>query len=350
VLAGDIPDVVINWAGQFQKVIELGLAYDITEMVNKYKFDLKTIDPNIQKSIMTGTAGSGFEGLIGIGIYDNPFALFYNKALFDRRGIPYPTDNLYWDETITIAKRMSFTENGIKYYGLDPDSIGRAAFQLELPFADFTNHKAVFTSHWKESYQLWLDIRKASGSDTGAVARKGNLVAEFMKGEVAMMASGTHVLPQLETAEMSGLRWDVVSYPQNRKKPGYQQRTGGTVVSITKLSKHKDAAFQLIRVLLSPEVQTMISRNGKMAALKDRTIQNQYGADVKQLQGKNGAVFTKLKMSAVQPQNYLILNWSPVSSALNNALYDMLAGKDINTALREADEKTQKVIDEVRPK
>jgi multiple sugar transport system substrate-binding protein len=171
-----------------------------------------------------------------------------------------------------------------------------------------------------------------------------------MKGEVAMMASGTHLLPQLEVVEQNGLRWDVVSYPQNRKKPGYQHRTGGTVVSITKLSKNKDAAFQLVRVLLSPEVQTMISRNGKMAALKDRTIQNQYGADVKQLQGKNGAVFTKLKMSAVQPQNYLILNWSPVSSALNNALYDMLAGKDINTALREADEKTQKVIDEVRPK
>ncbi len=349
-LAGDIPDVVINWAGQFQKVIELGLAYDITEMVNKYKFDLKTIDPNIQKSIMTGTAGSGFEGLIGIGIYDNPFALFYNKALFDRRGIPYPTDNLYWDETITIAKRMSFTEGGVKYYGLDVEGVGRAAHQLELPFADFTNHKPVFSSHWKEVFQLWVDIRKAAGSDTGAVARKVNLNAEFMKGEVAMLASGTHLLPQLEVAEKNGLRWDVVSYPQNKKKPGYQTRNNNTAISITKLSKNKDAAFQLVRVLVSPEVQTMIARNGKMPALKDRTIQNQFGADVKQLEGKNGAVFTKLRMSAVQPLGYLNVKWPSINSELNKAFFDVVAGKDMNTALRELDEVTQKAIDEVKPK
>ncbi|MDR1868054.1 MAG: sugar ABC transporter substrate-binding protein [Treponema sp.] len=42
--------------------------------------------------------------------------LFYNKDLFDARGLPYP-ENITWDQYLDLAKQLTYTEGGKKYWG-----------------------------------------------------------------------------------------------------------------------------------------------------------------------------------------------------------------------------------------
>src|SRR5260370_18341401 len=41
-----------------------------------------------------------------------PLALAYNKTLFDRAGIPYPTDDWTWDDFLRVARALTRDTRG----------------------------------------------------------------------------------------------------------------------------------------------------------------------------------------------------------------------------------------------
>jgi len=52
----------------------------------------------------------------GLPISGSCWMLFYNKDLFDAKGLPYP-ENITWDEYAELAKQLTYEENGTKYWG-----------------------------------------------------------------------------------------------------------------------------------------------------------------------------------------------------------------------------------------
>ncbi|MDF2723280.1 MAG: extracellular solute-binding protein family 1, partial [Paenibacillus sp.] len=112
---------------------------------------------------------------------------------------------------------------------------------------------------------------------------------------------------------------------------------------ITTTSTNKDAAFKVISVMLSDEVQRDISHNGRMSTLQEKTIQSEFGRNLPKAQSKNLAALTKPRLARFQPFFKNIGGHTFVNNALNEALYN---GKDINTALREADEQMNKAVQE----
>jgi multiple sugar transport system substrate-binding protein len=114
-------------------------------------------------------------------------------------------------------------------------------------------------------------------------------------------------------------------------------------MTISSTSAHKDEAFKVLSVALSDEVQTDLSRNAQMSVLKDRNVQEQFGKAFAGYDSKNVLALTKLKLAVIHPFKYTFTP-SPaalIMNAFNSVLYD---GKDINTALREADELMTKSI------
>jgi multiple sugar transport system substrate-binding protein len=139
--------------------------------------------------------------------------------------------------------------------------------------------------------------------------------------------------------------WDVTQYPTNPLAPGVGQRVDAGYMGITAQSKVKDEAFDVLTVLLSDEVQTDMSRNTRMSTLKNAQIQNQYGKAIDEK--KNLVAFTKPKLSVLVSFKY---NFNPNPAVMIfNAFNDVVNnGKDINTALREADEVMTKAIQEMK--
>jgi multiple sugar transport system substrate-binding protein len=138
------------------------------------------------------------------------------------------------------------------------------------------------------------------------------------------------------------LRWDLVSYPVWPEAPGLGMRIDAHVMALTSTSKHKDEAFLVMSTLVSDEVQMALSRNGRFSILKDQKIRDSFGADIDFLKGKNVQAIYKTKPAkSFPPTKYDSL----AMSAINQALDDIMKkGKDINTVLREAEEKANKQI------
>lgn len=337
VATGSIPDLVIDWPYNLTDLTKLGLDYNMDALIKTHGIDLNRISPEYLESIKLL---NGFDYYTGLPMFNNTFALFYNKDIFDRFGVPYPKDGMTWDEVRDVAAKLTRNDGGVQYFGLFPDNVYRGAYQLSLPFVDLKDKKPVFqTDEWKNLFQFWYSLYNYTGAPI--MPKELDTYKGFKTGQIAMYASHSGLVPDMLLSK--DLNWDVVTYPTNKLAPGVGQRVDAPMMSVTNTSKVKDAAMQIISVILSDEVQTEMTRDLKSSVLKDPKINAQFGQATPELSSKNVVAFTKLKAAVLKPFGFI-----PVGSAAGipiAAFNDMLwAGKDVNTLLREADEKMAKVI------
>lgn len=333
VAVNDIPDIHVQYTGNLMEYVGLGLDYNIEELIKQQKFDLNRVAPEFLETIRTFLMK---DHLVGLPIDNNAFGLFYNKNLFDKFGVAYPKDGMTWLDVRELAAKLNRNDSGVQYYGLHPASLFYGARQLALPWLDLKTDKPVFqTQPWKDLFELWYSLYKIPG---GELTKDVNNPKSFYDGYLGMIAMYSIFIRDMIKAEsQSGLLWDVVTYPTNPKSPGVASSVDSLIANITRTSKYKTEAFQVLSVLLSDEVQTELSRNGRMSVLKDRSIHDQYGKGNPALQSKNVVSMTKLKMATLQPYkyNFKVVPHSMITNVFSTVVFD---GKDINTALREADD------------
>jgi multiple sugar transport system substrate-binding protein len=341
IAAGNIPDLVGYYPGNLQTVNELGLAYNIDELVKKYKFDLTRLMP---EAVNTVKAASNTPYLIGMPTYHNPFGLFYNKDLFDKFGIAYPKDGMTWEDALELSAKLTRKDGGVQYRGLYADFVYRGSRQLGLQPVDFQTNKSLLnTDPWQELFKLWERLYAVPGlmdSPYGKLEWASN-EQSFLKGELAMLAGFSNTLNALR--KTSNLNWDLVTYPTNKKAPGVGHRLDSPILAITAQSKVKDAAFMVLDTILSDEVQTSFVRNARMTVLNSQKVKDEFGKGISEFQGKNMAAMTKLKMANMASVQFL--NEGQIDSITGKAFQSVSdKSSDINSALRLADEELNKYI------
>lgn len=340
VVANEIPDIVADYPLTLTNLTRLDVDYNMEELIKAHQFDLDRLPQEYVDSLKIA---SDLDHLIGLPMYNNNFALFYNKELFDRFGIEYPQDFMTWEDVRALAVRITREEDGVQYRGLFADNVFRGAYQLGLPWIDPVNDRAVFqTDAWRQLFDLWHSLYYIGEVDP-TYTSEGIAMQQFTKGELAMFTGYTGTLQNLLNYDID---WDLVTYPINPLAPDTGQRVDSLVLSITKQSQNKDAAFRVLEVILSNEVQTEMSRNLRISVLKDDAVHQAFGSATPEFQQKNVVAFTKLKLAVLQPFKYEL---SPNPAVMiNQAFNEVLGGKDINTALREVDERMNQAIQEAK--
>jgi multiple sugar transport system substrate-binding protein len=139
------------------------------------------------------------------------------------------------------------------------------------------------------------------------------------------------------------VHWDLVQYPQFKEAPNTGIHFGAHVALITSSSKVKDAAMRVISVMVSDEVQLDAARNGRISILKDPKMQTEFGKNLAFLKGKNvQAIFKSQPAKPAPSSEYDTL----ANGILNPKTKEIVAGKDVNTALRELVDQINQKIDE----
>ncbi|WP_282936174.1 extracellular solute-binding protein [Paenibacillus sp. RC67] len=339
VAAGQTPDIVIDSnVGGFATWRELDLVISLSDLIKKNNLDLGRFEPEALDAIRAGTQR---EDLIAIPYWRHFSALYYNKEIFDKFGVPYPKDGMTWDDVYGLSQKLTKLDNGIQYRGLEPNVTERMASQLSLPFVDpKTNKSLLNTDQWQKVLSNAARIRQIPGNEQITYNSAANDL--LLKGTLAMIASvniiyegNLYTNPQI---------WDIVSYPTWPEAPGIGMRVDEHAMGITTTSKNKDAAFQVIATITSDEVQTDMSKQARVSILKDAKIRDAFGSNIEFLKNKNVQAIYKTKPAkSFTPTKYD----SIASAAINEALKDIIEkGKDVNTALREADEKANQKIRE----
>lgn len=320
------------------KLREVGmLDDDISDLVKTHKIDLNKIEPSALNALTYAANGA----LTGLPIKINSTAIYYNKDLFDKFGVPYLTDNMTWDSVIEAARKLTRVDGGMPYYGLGLNISNTLFVNEGMPSLVNTETKKAMlaTDHWKKMFERILPMVTIS-SDSEAnnmLANYGKSFVNFYKERNIAIQVGNNSAFNIIGQNSAGMRWDIVNFPTYNDMPNAGPNTNPYSYFLSKNSPNREMAFLAISALLNEDAQLEAARTiASVPVIKDRSFLNMIGSAVPELQGKNAKGLVPRKYGESIPTDQYT---TTATSSLSTAFYDVVAGKkDINTALREAEE------------
>ncbi|MFC3769036.1 ABC transporter substrate-binding protein [Paenibacillus sp. GCM10012303] len=345
--AGTHIDIVFSSIGAIHsRFIDFNLQTDITDLIQKYKFDLSRLD-DTAVGLMKEIAGGG---MYGLPVTNNPSVLVYNRDLFDKFGVSYPKDGMTWDEIYEVAKKLTRKEGDVNYRGF-VTSFSHIALmnQLSANFVDRNTFKPLLVTDdkWKKHADNLIRFFRIPGNEV-----QGTNLAQMNKWFVeeriaAMNATQVWLSP---SDPMNLVNWDMVSLPEYSDLRGVGSQPYPTYFNITNMAKGnaRDTAFQVIAWLTSDEYQLAKSKEGVLPMNKNPDIRAAFGANMPFLQGRN----VKALMPAKPADASVWTKYTPVAnSAMLEQLDLVLRGEiDVNVALRQAAETVEKKVAEDKAK
>ncbi|RKN77147.1 extracellular solute-binding protein [Paenibacillus ginsengarvi] len=343
VASGQQLDIIVSSVGTaFSSVFPAGLQTDLDPFVKKYKFDVGRFE---QTSIdMMRQMGEG--KLYGLPLYTAPSPIYYNKDIFDKFGVAYPTDTMTWDDVYESAKKLTRSEGGVQYYGLAiSPSHYLLRHQTSLKLVDPASLKVTInTDQTKAALENLLRFYQIPGYDANAtklsVAGQRQL---FQKDHTAAMWLPVSTMHTAE--ELSGMNWDVAAFPTWKGLSGTGAQVYPYHLYMASSGKHQDQSFEVMQYLLSDEFQTAKSKQALFVSLlKSEAVRGAFGQDAPMYKGKHIQAMMPGKPAAPSPQSKYFS--ASTSRLATTAVQDIvLKGKDVNTALREAEEAIVKQIE-----
>lgn len=337
--AGEVVDIIIT-SDAFTPIFltPYNLQYDITALVKQNQTDLTQFEPTtieLQRAMANG-------GIWGLPIGINSASLMYNRDLFDKFGVAYPKEGMTWDQLYELARTMTRNEGGVQYKGLVM-SFQHMMYlnQHSAAFTDDKAGKALMTDeNFKKAFENLARFYKIPGNEPPN--NKYTLASQtdaYGKTKTAAMYASLSGAP----AEDSALNWDVVQLPFLPEKPGVGPQARTDYAYLTSLSKDKEAAYEVIEYLVSPEFQKWkLAENQGYSALKDPAINSSYGKGKPWLESRNTKSFLPQKYA---PATLKSNQQSAADKEALAALDAYMNGTDINTALREANDRLQRTMD-----
>ncbi|MEF3304856.1 ABC transporter substrate-binding protein [Paenibacillus sp. GYB003] len=350
IAAGTYPDIMYGSNTAVFAHKDLKWVADLSEYVKKEKLDLSGVNPAVLETL--GMYADKPGEMIGLPFVMNYAALFYNKDIFDKFGVGYPKDLMTWDQVIGLAKQLTRQDGGIQYVGLDFTEPDRPGGQLSLPLVDAKTGNTVINSDgWKNIFNLLKQNYDIPGYIGPNNKWTYGLNAFLKDRNLAMLPNWSDgVIGAAEELFLKGqpLNYDIAALPNFQEELGKGREVDMHLLMLSNQSKHKDDAFKVMAYMLSEEIQTAVAKAGRFPVLNKPELEKSFGSDLGSLKGKNTAGIFKAKPRKMHdnPNEY---DRSIVKPRLNDAAKAVALGqKDINTALRDAQETADKQIAEAR--
>jgi raffinose/stachyose/melibiose transport system substrate-binding protein len=271
--SNEAPDVMESPKGNATAglLASQGLLADITDAVEEYGWD-DMLAPSLQTTARydeNGIMGSG--PWVGVPNYGEYVTVYYNKTMFDERGLAVPTT---YDEFETILDTFAqegitpLAEAGAEY------PLGQLFYQLALSQADreFVNDYQLYENpvDWQsepltyaaEKVQEYVDNGWISQDATGLKAE--DMGVGFMSGDYPIMVSGSWWAGRVIN-EATTFEWDTFLFPESELVPG----SSGNIWVVPEKAANKELAYEFIDITMRPEIQALIGNNGSIPVAAD---------------------------------------------------------------------------------
>ncbi|MDF2724949.1 MAG: extracellular solute-binding protein family 1 [Paenibacillus sp.] len=328
-------------------IIDNGLQDDLTDLIKKYNYDLNKLEPAVLDLIR----------LIGDGkIYGFPngvatVALFYNKTLFNKFGISYPTNGMTWEQVFELAKRLTRNEGGVQYQGfVDYTSYIANANQMSQGYVDPKTGKATLNNaNWRKFMDNFIRFYSIPGNPY--IPAVGDINNAFQKEQRIAMYAGQFGAAAMTGLTNAGVDWGVVSLPEFAGYPGVGPGAQVPLFYVGKTAANRDWAFKAAAYLGSEEFQKeSATKVGAVTAMRNRAeVMANYAKEVPAIPVDKKAPDAVPKTFA---KPYAITPYDSLARNEFLAAYTAVAkgDKDANTALREAEEKANAAIEAAKKK
>ncbi len=262
--AGGTPPDVLWTNEKAAEFVSRGLILDLTPYVERDKEEMDLLD--IYPQLLENCKYKGKYYWFPTNF--NADVIFYNKKLFDEDGLPYPDEDLTYDQFLTLAKKLTKDIDGdgkIDQYGAYifwvPDWIlghvlkfGGEIFNPDMSKCLIDKPENIAAIQW------YIDlIKKHKVVPTTVTLSAQSDIDMFMTGKIAMFNCAWYVSGLFKN--IKGFEWDVAPVP---KRPGELRITYGGInmFMISKKVKNPESAWKLVKYLNSVAGQKYFLEGG----------------------------------------------------------------------------------------
>ncbi|MGW1807086.1 sugar ABC transporter substrate-binding protein [Streptomyces sp. NPDC002078] len=278
------------------------------------------------KGILSAGAYNG--KVYGLAPYVSTIALFYNKDMLAKAGVPVPRT---WDELKTAAARL--TRPGRYGIAVDANATFEGTWQF-LPFlwSNGGDEKHLDTPQAAQALQLWVDLVK-SGSMSKSVLNwtQADVHDQFVAGRTAMMINGPWRIPALNKDK--NLHWGVAPIPVPRTGQTPVTPLGGELWTVPQSASkaRQEKAAQVLACLNSSS--NMLALAEQHFTVPSRpAVAAQYAEQVPSM-----AAFAKSVEAARARTGELGVRWPKAATGIYTAIQSALTGEQTpEEALRHA--------------
>lgn len=269
---GEAPDVGYLSGLQAPLWAQEGKVLDLTNLIQT--------DPFLSTTLLATRYYYAPGKVAGVNTAVEATLLFYNRALFDEAGVPYPpsdpTRAWTWDEFVAAAQKLTSDING-KHpgeQGFDPEKIRTYGVAFDKTYEGWTFYPFIFSNGGQlvneDGTRLLLDSPEATEAFqkladlmwvehvTPTPAQDQNLpgyVTMLQTGNLAMHISGHWSL--LDYASVKDLKFGVAVLPR-LKEPVTVVLGSPTVIFAT--TPNKEAAIRFYKFHNNPEAVDLFAR------------------------------------------------------------------------------------------
>ncbi|GAA1000517.1 sugar ABC transporter substrate-binding protein [Acrocarpospora macrocephala] len=276
VASGDVPDLMgmdLIYAPQFEKEQQL---VDITDQIKDWP-ELKTASEGHM------TVATFQDRLFGVPLYADVSALFYNKDLFTRAGLDPDKPPTSLAELRSYADKITALGGGVKGYYLPGNCAGCNIFTVgPLMWASGATIEAagpgdepLVGDGVKQVLQFTRDMVKAGNVPEGSRTENGETFhLQFGSGKVGMMGTGNFNIT-LARQQNPGMKFGIALLPGVAPNSS-ASFIGGDLVVIPKGSKRVNDAVNVMKFLLSDEVQVEVYAKALNLTTRTDMVDNKY--------------------------------------------------------------------------
>ncbi|TYP71105.1 ABC transporter substrate-binding protein [Paenibacillus methanolicus] len=273
-----VPDVFYFNYGDLRAYVNSGVLADITEQIEgNSNIDIANIwEKGVNLYRYDGNVvGQG--QLYGLPKDLGPFALGYNKTMFEKAGVPLPDkDKPYtWDEFIEVNKQLTKDNNGDG----KPDQYG-TGFNVNWSLQSFVwSNGADWLSEdgtkvtiddpkFVEALQYFADMQNVHKITPSIEdAQTLDTYQRWMKGELAFFPVGPWDMP---TYEKLPFDYDLIPYPAGSTGKSATW-VGSLGIGVSSKTKHPQEAAELVAYLTGSQegMQMLVDAKVQIPNLKD---------------------------------------------------------------------------------
>ncbi|NNJ28931.1 ABC transporter substrate-binding protein [Lacrimispora defluvii] len=246
---------------------------------------LEPLDSYIDSSKVDLTQYKGLTDQIKVEnkLYELPFrndfwVLFYNKDIFDKAGVAYPTNDMTFEQYDKLARSLTVDTPGQEVYGAHYHT-WRSAVQL---FGVLDGKNTIIDGKYdflKPYYDMVIKEQEDGVCQDYATLKTSGLhySGAFAQGNIAMMNMGTWfistLMDKIRTGEYTDCKnWGIVKYPHAE---GVEP--GSTLATITSLAipsnaPHKDLAWEFINFVSGKDGAEILASTGTIPAVMNSTV------------------------------------------------------------------------------
>lgn len=331
------PDLAAISNTVLDQYLDANYPESLDEMIKRLNVDLDKFEPSIIE-VLQGI-GQG-EGIYGLPFGMNYGAIVYNKDIFDMFGVEYPDDVITWDDFYDLNVQLTRTENNINYIGGATAVPMNMLRQMGVTSFDESGEVAIYTS---DGHVSLFTLLQRLYEIPGYIQDDNYRPTGLANGNVAMLPNWIASMTNTVSQDLP-FDWDVIAYPVFKENPTVGAQVDFHMLTVSRATEHKEAAYRVILAMTSEEVQEKISRNRRITPLRDPEIKMTYAQDSQVYDGKNLQAIFKVDPGVLPDYS----RWtSVIRPFITDAAKEVaLNNVDINTALREAEQKANQAIKE----